>query len=209
MPEKLICRLKKRLKEELPGEEARIEMEPLRIPGHKPLPGAGKAGVLILLFPRKGELFTLLIKRTEYHGPHSGQISFPGGKSERSDQSQIETALREAIEETGIEPGKTEILGTLTPLYIPVSHLEVLPVVAYTGEQPEFTIDPKEVEYLIYLKISDLTKDDLKTTRNLTVNGITIEAPGYKAGSEFIWGATAMILAEFSELISGSDQTTQ
>ncbi len=209
MPEKLIRRLKKRLKEELPGEEARIEMEPLHIPGHKPLPGAGKAGVLILLFPRKGELFTLLIKRTEYHGPHSGQISLPGGKSEKADQSQIETALREASEETGIEPDKTEILGTLTPLYIPVSHLHVLPVVAYTSKQPEFTINPKEVEYLIYLNINDLIKEDLKTTRKLSVNGMTIEAPGYEAGNEFVWGATAMILAEFSKLISEAGGITQ
>ena len=201
--------LEKRLKQKLPGRISQNRMAALRVPEHKPAPGAGKAGVLILIFPRKGELSTVLIKRTEYFGPHSGQISFPGGKTEKTDSSQIGTALREAAEETGIDSREISVLGTLTPLYIPVSNLEVLPAVAYAARQPDFSIDLKEVEYLIHISLKDLTGNCLKTEKKLSVNGITIHAPGFEIKNEFIWGATAMILSEFTEIVSEVYMTIQ
>ncbi len=209
MKDNIIDRIKERLRAKLPGEKARQVMAPLRIPEHKPLPGTKKAGVLILVFPRKGELSTILIKRTEYPGPHSGQISFPGGKTERGDGSQIDTALREAYEETGIAPEKITVLGVLTPLYISVSNLEVLPVVGFSEKQPEFMIDPREVEYLVYLPLKELSQPDLIIEKKLSVNGFSIKAPGYALNNEFIWGATAMILAEFAEVISEAARTTR
>ena len=204
-----IKNLEKRLKQKLPGRISQNRMAALRVPGLKPAPDPGKAAVLILIFPRKGELSTVLIKRTEYPGPHSGQISFPGGKAEKTDSSQISTALREAAEETGIDSSQISVLGTLTPLYIPVSNLEVLPVVAYTAGEPDFIIDRKEVEYLIHVPVMSLTGNILKTEKKLCINGITIEAPGYAVKDEFIWGATAMILSEFTEIVSEVYMTIQ
>ncbi|MFO7922634.1 MAG: CoA pyrophosphatase [Bacteroidales bacterium] len=169
----------------------------------------GTAGVLVLLFPRKGDLFTLLIKRTEYPGPHSGQISLPGGKSDKTDKSQIETALREAREETGIEPENITVLGTLTPLYIPVSNLEVLPVVGYTELQPEFRINKSEVEYLIHVPLQHLIRKNTATEKPLKVRGKSIHAPGYLVENEYVWGATAMILSEFIEIAIKSCATRQ
>ena len=182
-------------------------MAALRTTELKPTPGAGKAGVLILIFPRKGDLSTTLIKRTEYPGPHSGQISFPGGKTEKTDSSQIGTALREAAEETGIDSSQISVLGTLTPLYIAVSNIEVLPVVGYADRQPDFIIDPMEVEYLIHISLEGLTGNSLKTEKKLSINGITINAPGFEIQNEFIWGATAMILSEFTEIVSDAYRT--
>ncbi len=202
MTDNFIKDLEKRLKQKLPGRISQNRMAALRVPGLKPAPGTGKAGVLILIFPRKGDLSTVLIKRTEYPGPHSGQISFPGGKTEKTDISQIGTALREAAEETGIDPGRISVLGTLTPLYIAVSNIEVLPVVGYADRQPDFLIDPIEVEYLIPISLKDLTGNCLKTEKKLSINGITIHAPGFEVKNEFIWGATAMILSEFTEIVS-------
>lgn len=177
-------------------------MAPARIRESNPPGNTGKAGVLILIFPRKGELSTLLIKRTEYPGPHSGQISLPGGKTEETDKSQIITAIRETGEETGIDTRKITVLGTLTPLYIPVSNLEVLPVVGYTDSQPEFRIDSKEVEYLIHIPLQHLGENKLKKEKKLEINGSTIIAPGYEINNEFVWGATAMILSEFIDVAS-------
>ncbi len=200
MTSNFIKDLKSNLKKELPGRKSQNKMAPARPIDIKPSEDVGKAGVLILIFPRKGELSTLFIKRTEYPGPHSGQISLPGGKTEKTDKSQVNTAIRETGEETGIDTCQITVLGTLTPLYIPVSNLEVLPVVGYTDRQPEFKIDSKEVEYLIQIPLKHLTGNNLKTEKLLKINGITILTPGYKIKNEFVWGATAMILSEFIEV---------
>jgi 8-oxo-dGTP pyrophosphatase MutT (NUDIX family) len=201
--------LENRLKQKLPGSISQNRMAALRTTELKPTPVADKAGVLILIFPRKGDLSTTLIKRTEYPGPHSGQISFPGGKTEKTDSSQIGTALREAAEETGIDSSQISVLGTLTPLYIAASNIEVLPVVGYADRQPDFIIHPIEVEYLIHISLKGLTGNSLKTEKKLSINGITINAPGFKIQNEFIWGATAMILSEFTEIVSDAYRTIQ
>lgn len=189
-----------RLQQELPGKTAQDKMAPLRTIDSQPLADRLKAGVLILIYTEEKELRTLFIKRTEYEGPHSGQVSFPGGKSETGDKSQIDTALREAFEETGTEPDTLIILGTLTPLYISVSNTEVLPVIAYAGSLPEFRISRKEVEYLIHIPVRDLIENTPVTEKKLVINGYVIRAPGYLIGDEFVWGATAMMLAEFIEV---------
>jgi 8-oxo-dGTP pyrophosphatase MutT (NUDIX family) len=205
MSSNIISELGNRLREKLPGEKAHFIMAPA---GNLPenISGEpGKAGVLILLFPHNGELSTVLIKRTEYPGPHSGQISLPGGKLEKGDKSQIYTALREAREETGIDTQSLEIIGTLTPLYIPVSDIEVLPVLAYTDTQPGFQINTREVEYLIIVPLKQLlTGNRKKITKTLRVRDQVIRAPGYLIQNEYIWGATAMILSEFIEIASST-----
>ncbi len=200
----LITELKNRLREELPGSQAHILMAPEQVTDLPRISKdtTGKAGVLILLFPRKGELSIALIKRTEYPGPHSGQISLPGGKSEKDDRSLIITALREAREETGIETENIEIVGTLTPLYIPVSDLEVLPVVGYSEFQPDFEINTREVEYIILMPLKFLlSKENKKIMKTLNVRGESVTVPGFLFRDEYIWGATAMILSEFREIL--------
>ncbi len=107
------------------------------------------AAVLILIYPVNNILTTVFIQRPVYEGIHSGQISFPGGKSELSDINLIATALREASEETGINSSEVTILGTLTPLYIPVSDNEVTPVIGWCDNRPEFKIDKVEVVHII------------------------------------------------------------
>jgi 8-oxo-dGTP pyrophosphatase MutT (NUDIX family) len=141
------------LKEELPGLPAQMRMAPSVIrPGKSALP-IRDSGVLLLLYPSGDSLSMVFMKRPEYGGPHSGQISFPGGKSEKGDGSLVDTALRESHEEIGITPVSVEVLGTLTPLIIPVSRFKILPVVGFLSEKPCFISDPEEVEYLIEAEI--------------------------------------------------------
>jgi len=207
MVDNYIQELRIRLTHRLPGKICQDSMAPLRVPGSGPTGRHNRAGVLILLYPVSGNLNTVFIRRTEYPGPHSGQVSFPGGKSEKKDRSQVETALREACEETGISPPGIDILGTLTPLYIPVSNTEVLPVVAYSRSMPVFRLSRKEVRYLIEVPIRELTSENIVTEKDLQVNGISLRAPGYLVKKEFIWGATAMIIAEFREVLKNTGLT--
>lgn len=201
----LVSEIEKRLRNKLPGEKAHVIMAPA---GNLPPKLAGKpgrAGVLILLFPHMDKLSTVLIKRTKYPGPHSGQISLPGGKSEKG-ESLINTALREAGEETGIDTDSIKILGILTPLYIPVSNIEVQPVIGYTGKEPGFVLNAGEVDYLIILPVEQLLRGNReKITKTLKVRDQIIKAPGYLIQNEYIWGATAMILSEFIEILAGMD----
>ena len=109
---------------------------------------ARAASVLILLYPMNDSVYTVFMQRPDYNGVHGGQISFPGGKQEPSDKDPIHTALREAQEETGADPGQIRVIGTLTPLFIPVSNTIVTPVVAWTDKKPLFTHQEEEVVFL-------------------------------------------------------------
>jgi 8-oxo-dGTP pyrophosphatase MutT (NUDIX family) len=160
-----------------------------------------KAGVLILLFPANDQLCTVFIKRTEYDGEHSGQISFPGGKFERSDQSLDMTALREAEEEIGIRDSEVEIIGELTPLPIPVSNIEVFPYIGVMDNEPLFKPDPSEVEYIIKAGIKTLLDPGTLSKKEMLLFNDIITVPYFNIEENHIWGATAMILGEFLEVL--------
>jgi 8-oxo-dGTP pyrophosphatase MutT (NUDIX family) len=209
MTDDFIEELAVRMKTELPGLKAQYKMSPIGRSPEVLFKQSGKASILILLYLHKEELWTVLMKRTVYPGHHSGQISFPGGKSEKKDTSPANTALREAREETGIDPEKIRILGTLTPLHIPVSNIEVLPVVGYTGAKPEFRLSRSEVEYLIHIPVRELIKGKIITERTIMINGESVRVPGYLVREEYVWGATAMILAEFIEIATLAWQANQ
>lgn len=95
-----------------------------------------KSAVLLLLFPDKGSLNLLFIKRAEDGGKHSGQIAFPGGKFEENDNILENTALRETEEEVGIKKEDIKILKSLTSLLIPVSNFSVKPFVGIIDYKP-------------------------------------------------------------------------
>ena len=143
----------------------------------------------------------MLIKRNEYEGPHSGQVSLPGGAEEEGDASIVETALRETREELGILEC-IDVLGTITPLHIPVSNFLVVPVVGWLSGRPAFRPDPAEVQYLIECPVRALMDPVNTASETIFRHGMKIEAPYYRAGEEKIWGATAMMLSEFLQLAS-------
>ena len=193
--------LKKELKKELPGEKAHVKMAPGVRNHFKPKEKSRKAGVLILLYQKESHLYVCFIQRTEYNGPHSGQISFPGGKTEKEDKTIIDTALRESKEEVGIEPDLVEIYGELTPLHIPVSNFIVYPIIGIYKTTPKFIIDPLEVKKVIEVKLSALLNPDNCTTKEFKYGDLSFVAPIYNPDNLTIWGATAMILSEFLEIV--------
>jgi 8-oxo-dGTP pyrophosphatase MutT (NUDIX family) len=188
-----------KLQQRLPGEQAQLLMAPT-FRGHissseKPL----QAAVLVLFYPSDGKVHLVFIKRNEYDGPHSAQISFPGGARETGDPSLEDTAIREAREEVGIN-GKIEVLGSLTPLHIPVSNFMVYPYLGWLKETPAFQPDPTEVQYVIEAPLDGLMDPANCDTETLYHHAMPIVAPFYRVGEEKIWGATAMILSEVLQL---------
>lgn len=193
--------LKEELKKDLPGEKAQIKMAPGIRNHFKPTEKTRKAGVLILLYQKDMDLYISFIQRTEYNGPHSGQISFPGGKLEKRDKNIIETALRESHEEIGINTEKVNIIGQLTPLHIPISNFIVYPVIGMCEDTPTFKADINEVEKIIEIKLQDLINPNNCTSKEFKYGDLSFVAPIYSPNKLTIWGATAMILSEFLEII--------
>ncbi|MCX6283043.1 MAG: CoA pyrophosphatase [Bacteroidetes bacterium] len=166
------------------------------------LSSAKPSGVLILLYPYKEDIYFVLMKRPDYTGVHSGQISLPGGKFENTDRDLIKTAVREAKEEVGIDPSAVNIMGILTPLYIPPSNYIVTPVIAWSDQRPKFKKEPREVDEIIEVSLADFLDDkNVQTKRVKLFIGLSADFPCYYINRNIIWGATAMILSEFRELL--------
>lgn len=205
--------LKSELQKDLPGFDAQKTMSPsIRedLMGNTALNSKTRqSAVLILLFPNDNEINTLLIKRPVYDGPHSGQVSFPGGKFDETDSDIQATALRETFEEVGVNSTDICIIGQLTQLYIPISNMMVHPFVGAINFKPNFNPNIKEVERIISTPIKQLVNPKNRSVRIITSHGKLITAPYFNISREFVWGATAMILAEFVEIINGSIKKRQ
>jgi 8-oxo-dGTP pyrophosphatase MutT (NUDIX family) len=204
-----IEQLRDRLAAPLPGREAQFRMgfarrvEELRL---NPLPPseAKVACVLNLLHRREGAWHTLLIRRTvNPRDRHSGQVSFPGGRYEDSDGDLVNVALREAHEEVGVSPLEVQVLGRLTELYIPVSNYIVHPFVGVLLGKPDFTLQPGEVEAILTPPLSAFSNPDNRKITDLNVaQGVTLKGvPYFDVDGHIVWGATAMIMSEFMELL--------
>ena len=194
-------KLKKRLQTGLPGKEAQKNMAPFhRIESHyQPSPKtAKKSAVLVLLYPENGKVNVVLMQRTFDGSHHSGQISFPGGKTEPSDTSAIHTALRETHEELGIKPETVAIIGKLSPLYIPVSNFSVVPVVGFSNKKPSYRSNHLEVEMVVEPSLTELRNHMGETEISIKEQSVTV--PAYFAQNKIIWGATAMMLAELLDI---------
>jgi 8-oxo-dGTP pyrophosphatase MutT (NUDIX family) len=200
------ARLKTELLKGLPGTDIQWQMASSdrfvrnfpRLPGSD----ARVAAVLVLLYPATDSIHTVLMQRPDYNGVHGGQISFPGGKKEPGDEDVIHTALREASEEAGIDPSKVFIIGTLTPLFIPVSNMLVSPVLGWMNEKPVFHYKPEEVEFLIDADIKRFLDPSVVKSKPIEIRGEIIEVKYFDYDSNVVWGATAMILNEFLFLLT-------
>lgn len=200
--ETYVTAVRRSLSDPLPGLEAQLIMAPEgRIgPDYNPEPeGARRGAVIILLHPGKAGPRIPLIKRPEGPSVHSGQIGLPGGAYEAPEQFPDDTALRETEEEIGIPAREVDVLGVLSPLYIPPSNFTIIPVVGALGDPaPRYQPEPEEVAAVLPVQIDALTRS-LETTVVYGSRGRVV-APCYRVGEHRIWGATAMILSEYLAL---------
>ena len=161
-----------------------------------------ESSVLIVLFESEEDICFPLIQRPLYSGVHSGQIGLPGGKVEEDDKDRIDTALRETEEEIGVRASDIKVLGKLTELYVQASHYNVLPVVGLLPCKPEYKPDPEEVSRVIEGGVNDLITDEKRKVKELLIrNKYRIMAPYFEIKNEIVWGATAMMLNEFSVIL--------
>lgn len=207
-PELFFEALKKKITENLPGEAAQHRMSSrARIPTAdylKQNPNHRPSAVLLPLFPYEGTIYTALIRRPSYDGMHSGQLALPGGKAEPGDSSLTFTAIRETEEEVGIKISESEILGALSPVYIPVSNFLVHPFAAQLNEKPTWIPDKHEVDAVIEFPLIHLLNAEFKDRRRITIGkNMFIDAPCYIVDGQILWGATAMIFSELESMLEG------
>lgn len=160
------------------------------------------AAVLIMLYEGEdGDIEFPVTLRQTYQGVHSNQISLPGGSFEPEDIEISQTAIRETCEELGVFGDDIEITRQLTELYIPPSNFLVYPFVGFYSEDPDFIAQEREVAEIVPIDLNAFLRAKPETFER-HFSDMAVEIPGYGlGGNEYIWGATAMILSEFSELI--------
>jgi 8-oxo-dGTP pyrophosphatase MutT (NUDIX family) len=199
----VVTRLESALSQKLPGLEAQLRMAPRPRLGWDPTKfpdGLRDAAALLLLYPLAGAPHLPLTVRAPDLRHHTGQVSLPSGGVDE-DESIEAAALREASEEIGVDPSGVRVIGQLTPLHIPVSGFLLHPVMAVTNERPKFRRAEQEVARIIEAPLSLLSDPTIvreeRWQREREGATMPVDVPFFEIEGEKVWGATAMVLAEF------------
>ena len=160
-----------------------------------------RAAVLVPIFCKNGELHVLFTKRTETVEHHKGQISFPGGKKDDTDESLLATALRESLEEIGLESKSVEILGELDEERTIVSDHIISPFVGVIPYPYPSSLSTWEVAELVEVPLKALLNRDNLKEETITEKGISTLSYSYYIEDRIIWGATARIMKRFLERV--------
>jgi 8-oxo-dGTP pyrophosphatase MutT (NUDIX family) len=199
----------------LPGLDAQLRLAPRPRVGwdpHQVPDGLRDAAALILVYPgERGPQLPLTVRGgTLRH--HTGQVSLPGGAVDAGESFEA-AALREAAEEVGIDGATVDLVGRPTPLHIPVSGFLLHPVVGITAVRPVFRPAEGEVARLLEVPLERL--GDPATLRferrRREGDGLVaeMEVPYFDLDGEKVWGATAMVLAEFLAVARGARALTR
>ena len=207
MSEAFIELLRVALAGPLPGMAAQLRMAPQpRVdwdPANFPQ-GVRDGAVLLLLYPHNGAPHVALTVRGAELRRHTGQVSLPGGRVDPGESIEA-AALRETAEEIGVMPDTVTILGALTPLEIPVSGFVLRPIVGLVHARPEFCRAEGEVARILEVALSTLADPAVlkRETRMRVRNGVStkVDTPYFDIDGEKVWGATAMVLAEFMAIV--------
>ena len=203
-----VAQLREALSRPLPGLDAQLRMAPSPRRGWDPLKfpeGAANGAALLLVYPHDETVHIPLTVRGSGLRNHTGQVSLPGGRVDEGETFEA-AALREATEEIGIDISTVEVIGRLTPLHIPVSGFLLHPIVGFTSMRPAFQRAEWEVARIIEAPVSLLSdpavvKREIRT-RVVAGQSIDVDVPYFDIDGEKVWGATAMVLAEFCAILN-------
>ena len=161
------------------------------------------AAVLVLVYSSGGEDTVLLSRRSEALEEHPGEISFPGGRREAADASPLDTALREAREEVGVDPADVEVLGELGR-FSTLSDYEISAFVGAVDAPYEFAVSSAEVDALIEVPLAELMhRRGLRDDVRIVGDDLTV-MPSFAHGGSVIFGATARMLDRLIEVYAAS-----
>ena len=206
-----LARLEAGLRAELPGPAAQARLAPVPRrewpPNFNPARIRNAAG-LLLVFPhdssRQSAHIILTVRADRLR--HGGQVSLPGGVVDPGETFE-QAALREAHEEVALPARDVRVLGALTPLDIPVSGFRLHPIVGTTPARPLLKPSDGEVARILDLAVDELLNPEHFVTIERERSGIPISVPAFRLDGVEIWGATAMVLAEFLALLGWSEDS--
>jgi len=185
----------------LTGLPARVAaLEPEYFAMFAPPPEVGKRSAVLILFGASaaGGQDVLLTERSYDLRSHAGQVSFPGGRIDPEDDGPVAAALRETLEEVGVEPAGVEVIGQLPGLFLQPSGNAVTPVLAWWRHPctPDIA-SHLEVSRVVRARIDDL----VDPARRFTVIGPSgYRGPGFDVDGLFVWGFTAKLLESVLDL---------
>ena len=199
-----LARLETGLRAALPGPAAQARLAP--VPrrawpaGFNPARVRDAAGLLLVFPKEEGTAHIILTVRADALR-HGGQVSLPGGVVDPGETFE-QAALREAHEEVALQPDAVRVLGALTPLDIPVSGFRLHPIVAVSRTRPMLAPADGEVARILEIDVDALLDPAHFVISERERDGFALTVPAFRVADVEIWGATAMVLAEFLALLS-------
>lgn len=152
------------------------------------------------------DLDVLLQRRAATLGHHAGQVAFPGGRTEPTDASPAAAAVREAVEETGLDPTGVEVLGTLPPLAVPVSNHLVTPVPAWwTRPSQVAAVDHGETVDVFRVPVADLLAPEHRASVVHDRGGTRVRTPAFVVDDLVVWGFTGIVLARMFDALGWAE----
>lgn len=181
----------------------------------KTLKGPSRAAAVLVLFGAldavsadsqrplaPAELDILLLERAATLGSHPGQVAFPGGARDPEDASLVECALREAREETGLDPRGVDVLGELPPLGMAFTGFLVSPVIGWWSSPSEVgVVDYGESAQVFRTPVRDLLDPQNRVMAVLNRGGAHFASPAFTVNGVLVWGFTAMVLDSLFEAL--------
>ncbi len=161
------------------------------------------AAVLLPFWPTEnGGVEVVFTKRTDTVSTHRGQVSFPGGSVDDSDESMQAAALREAYEELGISPQQVSIMGRLDDAWSRAGH-HVIPFVGWLDQKPELIPNPIEVAEVIIADVEMLMRPEISATNEIVVDNVVHTTHAFRWDDGYVWGLSADLLLELLLWIRG------
>ena len=162
-----------------------------------------KAAVLVTVVERPGDLTVLLTRRSDTLPVHKGQISFPGGRVEDQDRGPVATALRESEEEIGLDPTSVEVIGRLDT-YVTRTGYSVTPIVGLLRPPFDLVADPIEVAEIFEVPVGFVLDPANHERHSRDWQGKTRHFFVLPYQRRYIWGATAGMLVNLSDVMRGA-----
>lgn len=167
--------------------------------------GIRASAVLAPVYEEAGIAQLVFTRRAQHLRTHRGEVSFPGGGEDPDDVDLRATALREAWEETALDPASVDIIGELDHLKTVMGRSYIVPYVGELPGRPDLTPSPAEVAHILHVPLSDLLDPQIFRAEWWGLPGLDRPIYFFEVIGDTIWGATAAMLVNFLSIITGTE----